>query len=137
MAMSINTTFFQLVAAFFVAFLLAHFTTRYLERYERFPSPLVSPGPELPATVQGRDYIPHRFKPTVPPGPEIPFPTETGPSPYQTTPPMLPMLPMQPAAAGAPPTPPTPQLPYPMTNDTFLTFVTPEGTIPMSTQQPR
>lgn len=115
MATTINTTFFQLVAAFFIAFLLAHMTTKYLERFERFPSPLVTQGPELPAFVQGRDYIPHRYKPTAPPGPDVPFAVESDAHLYETTPPTAPTAPPQ-----------QNNLPYPMTNDDFLSFVTPE-----------
>lgn len=111
MADTINTTFFQLVAAFFIAFLLAHITTKYFERFERFPSPLVTPGPGVPATVQGRDYIPHRLKPTLPPGPDVPIALESDQSLYE---PVLPTQPTQPTQ---------PALPYPMANDDYFTFL--------------
>ena len=141
---TINTTFFQLVTAFFIAFILAHMTTKYFERFDRFPSPLVTMGPEFPAMVQGRDYIPHRFKPTLPPGPAVPLALETDGALYETTPP-LPALPVSGSMTGlqvagtqvAGPTqlntlPPGTQLPYPMTGDNFLSFIPPEKTLTLS-----
>lgn len=125
----INTTFFQLVAAFFVAFVLAHITTRYFERFERFPSPLVTPGPGVPMPVQGRDYIPHNRKPTLPPGPAIPAAQEVDGALHAS----VPAMPM-PQPQGMPTD--TPKLPYAMTNDEFLSFVTPERTMSMSTIAP-
>lgn len=125
---NINTTFFQLVAAFFIGFILAHVTTKYFERFERFPSPLVTPGPDPPAMVQGRDYIPHRFKPTPPPGPPIPLAQEVDARAYETAPPQVPSAMQEPS--------PGPKLPYPMTNDDYLSFITPEKTMAMSTAYP-
>lgn len=123
----INTSFAQLVAAFFVAFLLAHVTTKYFERFERFPSPLVQPGPGVPASVQGRDYIPHRFKPSPPPGPDTPLAVESDPSAYGP-------VPRQPQAK--PLATRAPKLLYPMTSDDYLSFVSPEYTMDMSTIAP-
>lgn len=127
----INVTWLQLVAAFFVAFILAHMTTRYLERYEqapRFPAPLVTPGPELTPWVQGRDYIPHRLKPTAPPGPATPEAQQVDAQAYETTPPvqLSQMLPTPPAKQPGD----APKLPYAMTNDDFLTFLAPSSTAP-------
>lgn len=124
MAGAINTTFFQLVAAFFIAFILAHVTTKYFERFERFPSPLVTPGPGLPAMVQGRDYIPHRLKPTLPPGPEVPVALETDQSLYQTVEGIR-------GVPTLPPMPEQPKLPYPMANDDYLSFISPGQTTTM------
>lgn len=135
MASTINTTFLQLVAAFFVAFVLAHMATKYFERFERFPSPLVSPGPGVPAMIQGRDFIPHRFKPTPPPGPAVPLAIESDPRAYETSPPKVPGASATPAAS-LPATTATPKLPYAMTNDDYLSFVTPEKSIAMSTSFP-
>lgn len=122
---TITTTFVQLVAAFFVAFILAHATTKYLDRFERFPSPLVTPGSDLPGVVQGRDYVPHRFKPTVPPGPPTPEPRDSDPAAFETTPPSPRPTMMQGATR-------TPNLPYAMTSDDYLSFLTPEKTMGMS-----
>lgn len=130
---AINTTFFQLVAAFFVAFILAHMVTKYFERFERFPSPLVNPGAEPPSMVQGRDYIPHRMKPTAPPGPREPFPSDSDATPRETAPPVMqpmqlrtsaPMQPMQPTPQATV----APQFPYAMTNDDYLSFIVPSET---------
>lgn len=129
----INTTFFQLVAAFFIAFILGHMATKYFERFERFPSPLVTMGPEFPAMVQGRDYIPHRFKPTVPPGPVVPVALEMDAKLYETTAPQqpappsaaMPSLPVSDSMAGT-------RLPYPMSGDNFLSFIPPEKTLTLS-----
>lgn len=134
MTTTINTTFFQLVAAFFIAFILGHMTTKYFERFERFPSPLVTMGPELPAMVQGRDYIPHRLKPTLPPGPNMPSPLEVDAALYETTPPtpvgVMPTLPVSTTnitnATNAP------KLPYPMASDDFLSFLSPDKSLTLA-----
>lgn len=129
MATTINTTFFQLVAAFFIAFLLAHMATKYFERFERFPAPLVSAIPGALATglgsEQGRDYIPHRFRPTVPPGPAVPFPLDSDPTQRESLPPATPPPQLPTVAVTAPAADLTraPELPYAMTNDEFLSFV--------------
>lgn len=143
---AINTTFFQLVAAFFIAFILGHMATKYFERFERFPSPLVTPGPlgDIPGFVQGRDYIPHRFKPTLPPGPMSPFPRESDATIYETTPPTAPMpVPMTTAMTLPPPGLPTtvssttgaPKLPYAMTSDDYLAFLTPDRSLTLTPTQ--
>lgn len=128
MASTINAGFFQLVAAFFIAFILAHMATRYMERFERFPSPLVSPGPEPPAMIQGRAYIPHGYKPTAPPGPAMPMAMEVDPTLYGDAP-------LQPKTA-APGSTRLPALPYPMNVDDYLSFVNPESAVAMSTIAP-
>ena len=126
---AINTTFFQLVAAFFVAFILAHMVTKYFERYERFPSPLVTPGPEPPAMVQGRDYIPHRRQVTPPPGPDVPFASDIDPKPRESVPPMAPGMQLRPtpAAVSHQATTAPAQFPYAMTNDDYLSFLVPDS----------
>lgn len=146
MASTGNISLFQLIAAFFVAFLLAHMTTRYFERFERFPSPLVTPGPSLPAVVQGRDFIPHSRKPTLPPGPQVPLAIESDASLYETVPPGAPttvprvQLPANIAAqhAMAQPigTPATFPPLYRMTRDDYLNAVNPDVSIPMTTMTP-
>lgn len=134
---TINTSFFQLVAAFFVGFILAHMATKYFDKFERFPSPLVTPVPEyqFPIAVQGRDYIPYRALPTVPPGPVQPLAMQTDAKLYPPVPPTT----QQPAVSSTPwvaqVTPPeaTPTLvpqmqqtamPYAMTNDDYRAFLT-------------
>lgn len=117
-----NKTFFQAIIAIFVAFVLAYVTTKYLDRFERFPPPLVTPGMQGPDTVQGRDYIPYRVIPTVPPGPPSPLPVESNPKPRETAPPIAEAKP------GA-------MLPYPMTNDDYLSFV--ENSEPVTTAPPK
>lgn len=129
--MAVNTTFFQLVAAFFVAFILAHVVTKYFERFERFPPPLVSPGAGAITMQQGRDYIPHRFTPTAPPGPPSPMPSEVDPAPRSSVPPAPSNTLTTAIAAPASTNNPSeaPALPYAMTNDDYLSFLV--------TQQPR
>lgn len=163
MASTVNTTFFQLAAAFFVAFLLAHMTTKYFERFERFPSPLVEPGPSLPAVIQGRDYIPTRNKPTIPPGPPVPLAVESDGQLYETVPPEQPRaryaaaalvntaaLPPASAAnallsesqrreqalAMSAPTQATPPPVYGMTRDNYFSGLDPLATVPMTTMSP-
>lgn len=139
----ITTSFFQLVLAVCVGFVLATLMLRYVdkERFERFPSPLVSPaGPQLPVMVQGRDYIPHRLKPTLPPGPAQPVAVEVDGELYETLPPnatpMTPVLAISRPQATSPlftlapegePTKAASKLPYAMTNDTYLSFINPEN----------
>lgn len=142
----ITTNFFQLLVAFFAAFVLAHMTVRYFERFERFPSPLVTPGPSLPAVIQGRDFIPHNRKPTLPPGPPVPLAVESDSHLYETIPPgaptTVPRVQLSAAIAaqqqlaqpvGTPATfPPL----YRMTRDDYLNAVNPDVSIPMTTMTP-
>lgn len=138
----ITASFFQLVLAVFVGFVLATLALRLVakERFERFPSPLVSPaGPQLPVMVQGRDYIPHRLKPTLPPGPQQPLAVDSDGQLYETLPPNAnpspPVLTISRPQATSPlftlapegTTKPTSNLPYAMTNDTYLSFIAPEN----------
>lgn len=125
---TISAGFFQLVAAFFIAFILAHMTTKYFERFERFPSPLVTPGPGLPAMVQGRDFIPHKFRPTAPPGPAVPLAMESDTGLYGDAP-------AKPRGAE-PGATRVPALPYPMNIDDYLSYMTPERALAMSTVSP-
>lgn len=123
-----NVTWLQLVAAFFIAFILAHMTTKYFERFERFPSPLVSPGPELPGWVQGRDFIPYRARPTAPPGPLVPEAVDVDGKVRETVPPG-PMQTVPPTAGPitvAPSTTPT-SLPYAMSDDDYTSFLGPSS----------
>ena len=131
-----QTSFLHLVAAVFVGFVLAHMVTKYFEKFERFPAPLVTPGPGVPAMVQGRDYIPYRPQATAPPGPQVPWPSESDPRPRETAPPVMPPSTMPPApmpgsvdtataAAAASTTPPGPDFPWAMTNDDYLSFLVP------------
>lgn len=139
----ITTSFFQLVLAVCVGFVLATLALRFVdkERFERFPSPLVSPaGPQLPVMVQGRDYIPHRLKPTLPPGPAQPDAVESDGQLYAVLPPdakaATPVLTISRPQATSPlftlaPVGETPKpvsnLPYAMTNDTYLSFISPDN----------
>jgi hypothetical protein len=141
-----GTPFFHLVAAVFIGFVLAALALKHLDKgregfqdYERFPSPLVTPGPSLPVMVQGRDYIPHRLKPTLPPGPAQPLAVDSDGQLYETLPPNAtpapPLLTLSNPQATSPlfTLPPAgaptkgPSMPYAMTNDTYLSFIAPEN----------
>lgn len=146
MASTVNTSLFQLIVAFFAAFVLAHMTVKYFERFERFPSPLVTPGPSLPAVIQGRDFIPHSRKPTLPPGPQVPLAIESDGSLYETVPPGAPttvprvsmstMIAAQQAMAQPVATSATFPPLYRMTRDDYLNAVNPDVSIPMTTMTP-
>lgn len=134
-----QTSFLHLVAAVFVGFVLAHMVTKYFEKFERFPAPLVTPGPGVPAMVQGRDFIPYRTLATAPPGPQIPWPTESDATARETAPPLMPPSTMSMSTMPPAPTPiaqaaalaaastkqPTTELPWAMTNDDYYSFLVP------------
>jgi hypothetical protein len=116
---SLGSNFFQLVAAAFIGALLAHVVLKVVggkEGFERFPPPLVSMGPQVPQMVQGRDYIPHKVRPTAAPGPAVPFAVDLDGSPRETVPPVpgadMPGQTRSPAQAPL-------STPFPMTVDSF------------------
>lgn len=94
-------------AGFVLADLLKH---KRRDWFDRFPSPLVTPGPDAPHVLigaQGRDYIPYRPRATAPPGPAVP--AEDDPLEYAlaTVPPASPA----PSAAPSVPRPANATLP--------------------------
>ena len=89
-----GVTLVHVLVAFVLGFALAYLLKR--ETYDRFPSPLgsprpdmppVYPGADIPSMVQGRDFIPKAATPTPPPGPAVPEDSDTEWGLYGTAPP--------------------------------------------------
>ena len=125
-------TLVHVLVAFVLGFVLAYLIKR--ETFDRFPSPLVSPRPDMPpvypgadipSMVQGRDFIPPIGTPTPPPGPAVPEDSDTEWGLYGTAPPSGPssgvMYTAPPASALS-----KTQVDFPaaQTFDTNLSFIT-------------
>ena len=99
----------QLALAVAGGFVLAALFARArgAEWYDRFPSPLVSPGPEASHVLigeQGRDFIPYRVAPTAPPGPAVPAMDDPLEGAFESVPP-VPTASPRPAAVSTVPRP--------------------------------